>query len=134
MESVFSLTVWLHKGRSIFNFGLNFFFFFLTGTHCFWTGSHNKIMSTRSVLGLAITICNKITVWPFFSSLFVVEQSLYLLKRNLNWVSISKVLMLSTYTVHCPATLKSPIYIHIQLYTFAEGIWLRSKHFPWWSL
>ena len=60
MECVFRLTVCLHKGQSIFNFGL--VFFFLTGTHWFCTGTHD-FSQVRWVPGCTITtcICNKIT-------------------------------------------------------------------------
>ena len=57
--SVFRLTVLLHKGPSIFYFGL-VFFFFLTGTHWFWTGTHDFSQDEFPV-GLTITICDKIT-------------------------------------------------------------------------
>ena len=50
------LSVWSHKGPSIFSLEL---FVFWTGTQWFWTGAHD--LFTRWVLGLNITICNKIT-------------------------------------------------------------------------
>ena len=38
-------TVWFHKVRSIFNFGL----FFLTGSHWFWTHTHHNYFVTKSL-------------------------------------------------------------------------------------
>ena len=59
MESVFRLTVWLHKGPSIFNFGL---FWGLIGSvlvlDC------DSWFFSRRVPRLTITICNKITAGP----------------------------------------------------------------------
>ena len=56
MQSVFRVTVWLHKGPIIFNFGL---VFFSRGSLVLdW----ESWFFTRWVPGLNITICNNITV------------------------------------------------------------------------
>ena len=78
MESVFRLTVWFKKAQA---FSILDLFFFLTGTHWIWTGTHDFF--TRWVQGLTITISNKITE-PFhwasmLRKLFARPESLFVL-------------------------------------------------------
>ena len=58
-EYMYLLSIWSHKGLSIFNLGIVVFW---TGTQWFWSGTHKMSdLLTRWVPGLTITICNKIT-------------------------------------------------------------------------